>query len=119
MRTFRRLPPSLEATQNRCICEPTGKLDDLKQTVEFVPEIVNARDENGWQPIHEAVRTGDPEIVRFLLEKGADINSRTENGNGGSVLYWARQYHEDNDPVIVLLESQGAKYYAPRQRAEL
>ena len=77
--------------------------------MELDETLVTAKDKNGWTPLHEAVRAGDPDIVRFLIEKGADINSRTRQG--GSVLYWALQKHDEDHVVIDILRSNGAKYF--------
>lgn len=96
-----------------------GKLEELKEAVKVVPDIINASDKNGWQPLHEAVRSGDTEIVKFLLENGADPNSRTEkNGNGASALHWALEYHDEDHPVVVLLKSNGAKDIARGQKVD-
>lgn len=96
-----------------------GKLEELKAAVKYLPEVINASDNNGWQPLHEAVRSGDTEIVKFLLENGADPNSRTEKkGNGASALHWAREYHDEDHPVVVLLKNNGAKDYARGQKVE-
>jgi hypothetical protein len=93
-----------------------GKLEELKQAVKLLPEVVNASDKNGWQPLHEAVRAGDVEIVKFLLENGADVNARTEkDGKGATALNWALHYHDEEHPVVVLLKENGAKNYARGQ----
>ena len=42
---------------------------------------VNVADrDGGWTPLHIAVCGGPPELVRLLLEHGADINQRDEYG---------------------------------------
>jgi ankyrin repeat protein len=97
-----------------------GKLDELRVIIEQTPEMINASDKNGWLPLHEAVRAGDPDVVSFLLEKGADVNSRTDkNGNGPSALNWALKYHDEDHPVVELLKSKGAKDLPRGHKAEL
>lgn len=32
--------------------------------------VVNAKDEEGWAPIHSAASTGNAEIIGILLERG-------------------------------------------------
>lgn len=50
------------------------------------PESIKKVDENGWTPLHEAVRGGSIEVIEYLLTKGLDINQRTHGGTGGSPL---------------------------------
>jgi len=40
-------------------------------------DIIHARDENGWQAIHEAARGGFLEVVQYLVMLGADITATT------------------------------------------
>lgn len=66
------------------------------------------QDRNGWQPIHEAIRGGHANVVRYLLESGADINSRTRGGMGSSPLNVAMETHSEQHPVTKLLLASGA-----------
>jgi ankyrin repeat protein len=99
-------------------------LEELRRLVEVNEEVVNAQDQNGWTPLHEAVRSKNIELVRFLLESGADVNLRTiqtDGGKqhpGGSALYWALKYDDSNDPLIALLLSYGAKNDVPLKEEE-
>jgi Ankyrin repeats (3 copies) len=97
-----------------------GNHEELVEVIDSHEEYVNARDANGWTPLHEAVRRGKLESVQFLIDRGSDVNSRTNpTANGGSVLYWAWSYHPDeNHPVIALLKKYGAKYFLPFQSEE-
>ena len=40
---------------------------------------VNARDRDGKSALHHAARTGNPQAVRALVEKGADVGGRDHN----------------------------------------
>ena len=40
-------------------------------------EVFNYADTNGWTPLHEAARTLNLDIVKFIIEQGADVNART------------------------------------------
>merc|ERR1719232_168309 len=44
------------------------------------PSLLDSQDRNGWTPLHEAARHGNVEIVRFLLNHGADLNKVTSSG---------------------------------------
>jgi ankyrin repeat protein len=70
----------------------------------LIIDILHSRDENGWQAIHEAVRGGHIETVKYLIDMGSDIAARTNNG--ASLLWWAIKLlgpANPSDPVIVYL----------------
>jgi ankyrin repeat protein len=48
---------------------------------------VNAKDEKGWTPLHEAALGGHKETVELLIAKGADVNAK--NNDGVTPLNWA------------------------------
>ena len=87
----------------------TGDMKQLGELLrDFVPgegeDIVNARDENGWMPLHEAARGGHLDVVKYLFANGADLNSES---NGGTALEIARQSQKAD--VISYLVSMKAK----------
>ncbi len=41
---------------------------------------VNIADDSGWTPLHRAYQRGNAEIIRLLLDAGADPNARDTNG---------------------------------------
>lgn len=57
------------------------------------PTDVNARDDEGATPLHHAAWAGDSELIRRLLEAGAD-RTITDNRFGTTPLQWAEHaYH--------------------------
>ncbi len=42
--------------------------------------VLNAKQPGGFTPLHEAAQNGDSEVVRLLLEKGADSEAVTDEG---------------------------------------
>ena len=68
------------------------------------PHLATVPDGHGDQAIHHAARNGDTEIVRLLVEHGADVNAK--NTGGQTVLYCAGGHgHLD---TLQLLLSEGA-----------
>src|SRR3989337_1522400 len=41
---------------------------------------IEARDNNGWTPLHDAASNGHQATAAFLLERGANIEARDNNG---------------------------------------
>mmetsp|Transcript_26417 Transcript_26417/g.72641 ORF Transcript_26417/g.72641 Transcript_26417/m.72641 type:complete len:449 (+) Transcript_26417:137-1483(+) len=58
----------------------SGDLESLKEAAEKDSRLLHWRDPNGWTPLHEAARSGQTEVVNYLVEKGADINA-IDKGN--------------------------------------
>jgi len=69
------------------------------------PHLATTSDGRGDQPIHHAARNGDTEIVRLLIQHGADVCAK--NPRGHTVLYCAGGHgHLD---TLQLLLSEDAK----------
>ena len=56
-----------------------GNIDAVKQHLAAGTD-VNARDKDGWTPLHPASYEGHQEIVELLIGKGADVNAKVEFG---------------------------------------
>jgi len=82
----------------------------LSRILHYKPQWANHRDENGWEALHEAVRSKSLDAIRLLVEEGGvNVNSRTgKHADGGSPLWWAHEALPANHPVVVYLVKQGA-----------
>lgn len=58
--------------------------------------------------MNEAARYGHTEIAKYLVECGADVNSRSRHHDGASVLWWALAHAGEDHPVVEVLRSHGA-----------
>lgn len=88
------------------IAAARGQLNKIKNALRVDANKVHSTDVNGWQPIHEAVRAGHTNVVKYLVENGADIGALTKNG--GSPLWWAKRALPRGHRVIKFLEEMGA-----------
>ena len=89
-----------------------GDVDRLKVLAKNNKAALKLSDENGWEPIHEAVRAGHLEVVQFLVDSGADINARTgPSKDGMSPLTLALEYLNVGNKVTAYLLSNGAISY--------
>jgi ankyrin repeat protein/glyoxylase-like metal-dependent hydrolase (beta-lactamase superfamily II) len=57
-----------------------GDLAKVKILLEKDPALVNARDENGRTPLHLAARGRHPDVLRYLVDKGAGLDVLDNNG---------------------------------------
>jgi ankyrin repeat protein len=89
---------------------PDGWVPAVKFLVEELGADVNARDHNGYTPLHHAASRGDNELIRYLVSKGADPKAVARSGQttvdmaNGPV-----QRVQPFPETIALLESLGAK----------
>jgi ankyrin repeat protein len=107
-----RAEPVAGAIRARDLAEVTNLLD-------LSPDLVHAADARGNQPIHWAALTRNPEMIDFLLARGANINAPRPDGAlpiqlaGGDYYYrgW-RDVPEDvattPEDVIAHLRARGA-----------
>jgi len=89
---------------------PDGWLPTVRFLVEELGADVNRRDHNGYTPVHHAAARGDTELIRYLVEQGADVtvvarNGRTTVDMANGPVQRVQPYPE----AIALLESLGAK----------
>ena len=78
-------------------------LPRLRGIIEVKPDLVDAADERGNQPIHWAVLTREIDVIDYLLSRGADIGAQRPDGarpmdltNGD---YHYRSWYRDLPPT--------------------
>jgi ankyrin repeat protein len=89
---------------------PDGWLPAVKFLVEELGADVNARDHNGYTPLHHAASRGDNELITYLVSKGAD--PKAVGRTGQTTVDMANGPVQRVQPfpdTIALLESLGAK----------
>jgi ankyrin repeat protein len=59
---------------------PDSWIPAVKYLVEELHADVNARDFNGYNPLHHAAARGDNELIQYLISKGADIKAVSRKG---------------------------------------
>ena len=82
-----------------------GNIEAVKQHLANGTD-VNAKDENGYTPLHPAALNGHKEIVELLINKGADVNAKNSDGGTPLDLAILRNEKETAD----LLRKHGGKY---------
>lgn len=90
-----------------------GDVEALKALAVENKRALHAKDENGWQPLHEAVRGGHLDAVKLLVKHGADVNSLTNHGDGVSPYNIALNSLSEDHPVAQYLLKLGAINVGP------
>jgi len=78
-----------------------GDFSGVKAILERNPKSLDARDERGWSSLHLAVKNGHLEIVKLLIDRGADINAR---GPFGITPLRAARANNRNEAAACLVE---------------
>eukprot|EP00571_Detonula_confervacea_P012213 CAMPEP_0172297392 /NCGR_PEP_ID=MMETSP1058-20130122/432_1 /TAXON_ID=83371 /ORGANISM="Detonula confervacea, Strain CCMP 353" /LENGTH=525 /DNA_ID=CAMNT_0013006541 /DNA_START=229 /DNA_END=1809 /DNA_ORIENTATION=+ len=90
-----------------------GDAKQLAEVIDSLGHLLDAKDANGWTPLHEGARAGHEDVVKLLVDRGANLNQRTREGKGETPLYWSIQENGADHPVSQLLVSLGALSIGP------
>jgi len=90
--------PIVEAAKN-------GDFQAVKNILENDPSKLDVKNEDGYTALHWACMRAHWDVVKYLIEKGADLN--VVGGDGGTQINWA--VHHDNVDIIKILIEKGAK----------
>ncbi len=88
---------------------PGGWMDAMRYLVEEIEVDVNARDYQGYTALHHAASRGDTEMIRYLVEKGADVMVVSREGQTTADM--ANGPYQRTQPypeAIALLEGLGS-----------
>ncbi len=89
---------------------PDGWLPAVKFLVEELGADVNARDHNGYTPLHHAAARGDNDLIRYLVSKGADPTAIARSGQTtADMANGPVQRIQPFPETVALLESLGSK----------
>jgi len=89
---------------------PNGWLPAVRFLVEEMGADVNARDHNGYTALHHAASRGDVEMIRYLVEHGADVTVVSRKGETtADMANGPVQRVQPYPEAIALLESLGSE----------
>ncbi len=80
----------------------TGDADLIRKLLASEPSLVNQDDEHQWRPVFHAALNRHLEVVRTLIEFGADLSA-----HDGYVMHYAGEV-PNNKPVVEVLLIHGA-----------
>jgi ankyrin repeat protein len=89
---------------------PDGWMPSVKYLVEELGADVNARDNDGYTPLHHAAARGDNDMILYLVSKGADVTAIARSGQ--TVADMANGPVQRVSPfpaTVALLEKLGSK----------
>jgi len=89
---------------------PGGWMPSVKYLVEELGADVNARDNDGYTPLHHAAARGDNEMILYLVSKGADVTAVARSGQTTADMANGPVQRVSPFPeTIALLEKLGSK----------
>ncbi|MED4531271.1 ankyrin repeat domain-containing protein [Metabacillus fastidiosus] len=56
------------------------ELEEIKNILRKNPSLISGRDQYGFSILHAAVMTENEELVEYLIEMGADVNAKNNEG---------------------------------------
>lgn len=95
----------LDDNRKFMIAAARGEIQQLQRLLAKNHDLLSYSDENEWQALHEAVRGGHVETVKYLIDNGADIGARIKDG--GNALAVAKETLNAGHEVIKYLISIG------------
>lgn len=78
-----------------------GSMEQVKSLIKAKPEIINKKGPYGWTPLYVAINANQIQVVEFLLEKRANVQSKDNRGN--AVLHYV-----DTPKMANILIQKGA-----------
>ena len=89
---------------------PDAWMPALRYLVEVHGADVNARDHNGYSPLHHAATRGDVEMIQYLVEHGADVTVVSRKGQTtADMANGPIQRVQPFPAALALLESLGSR----------
>lgn len=88
---------------------PDGWVPAVKYLVEELGADVNARDFQGFSPVHHAAARGDTDLITYLVEQGADVTLLSRRGQTtADMANGPVQRVQPYPEAVALLESLGS-----------
>lgn len=78
-----------------------GDLSRVRSILDAAPHLVHERDPAGATALHYATLNGQREIVRLLLDQGAEIN-KVDNEFGATPTGWAIEYLRERGGYLAI-----------------
>ena len=58
-----------------------GDMEEFQLCLSETPECIEETNKNGWTPLHQAAYSGESEMLKMLIEKGAKLDATCHDGD--------------------------------------
>ena len=80
-----------------------GEVAAIARLLALDKGLINARDKDGSTPLHCAAWKGHAEVVKILLDAGAEVSARSRNEHYGDTALHAAAHGNQKDVVRILI----------------
>jgi ankyrin repeat protein len=111
--------PKLYSQADIFMIARSGSLEDIKAIVAKNPDVLNAKNENGFTPLILACYRGNNEVAKFIIENSNTINTSSDIGSPlmasvvkGNIVMAELLLHKGANPDITDSKGLTALIYA-------
>jgi ankyrin repeat protein/TolA-binding protein len=100
--------PSIDANGNPVVPATSSESEEVRRIQAMIkdsPDLINAKDNNGWTPLQHAAAAGQLVVARFLLDNRADVDAK--DGSGRSPLHQAAENGHKGMVELLLAKKAG------------
>lgn len=106
-------PEEARIEMNPWLFAENDDVDSLQLLSKMNPSSLQWEDENGWTPLMYASKWNSMNAVRYLVQKGVEVNVRARKGRAETAMGIANRHLGEGNPISQFLQSKGGLVNPP------